>query len=274
MSVLWYLSYVALLVSFAFVTLSLASGLLWISELIEEHTRLAKLIGQRGTYVIILLHVILYFSEPLPLKLVAFSILCHLVYLQNFSSAWPLITLTSIPFVLSCVLVIADHFAWFSHFAKLSQSRHTSHRAYSGAVVNVPGFLEIATFFGTCVWLVPLFLFLSLSANDNALPQADPTSQSSMTFLRSLLRRGSSKRQTESLLPQRSPILRPVSPPHMGPIRGLSTSSLGSYELGPPRSPRASPALGFSVPSGLDLNTSPSPSRRTSSSLNVRRPTS
>lgn len=31
-------------------------------------------------------------------------------------------------------------------------------------------FMDIATFFGVCVWLVPLFLFLSLSANDNALP--------------------------------------------------------------------------------------------------------
>lgn len=34
----------------------------------------------------------------------------------------------------------------------------------------VPNFGEIATFFGICVWLAPLFLFLSLSANDNALP--------------------------------------------------------------------------------------------------------
>ena len=31
-------------------------------------------------------------------------------------------------------------------------------------------FMEVATFFGVCVWLVPFFLFLSLSANDNVLP--------------------------------------------------------------------------------------------------------
>ena len=30
----------------------------------------------------------------------------------------------------------------------------------------------MATFFGLCVWLTPLFLFLSLSANDNTLPTA------------------------------------------------------------------------------------------------------
>lgn len=44
-------------------------------------------------------------------------------------------------------------------------------RAGSGASGPAPpGFAEVATFFGICVWLVPLFLFLSLSANDNALP--------------------------------------------------------------------------------------------------------
>lgn len=32
--------------------------------------------------------------------------------------------------------------------------------------------MDIATFFGICVWLVPFYLFLSLSANDNVLPSA------------------------------------------------------------------------------------------------------
>lgn len=30
--------------------------------------------------------------------------------------------------------------------------------------------MDVAAFFAICVWFVPLFLFLSLSANDNALP--------------------------------------------------------------------------------------------------------
>lgn len=38
--------------------------------------------------------------------------------------------------------------------------------------LNAPAFGDMATFFGVCVWLAPLFLFLSLSANDNALPTA------------------------------------------------------------------------------------------------------
>jgi type IV secretory pathway TrbD component len=30
--------------------------------------------------------------------------------------------------------------------------------------------MDIAAFFGLCVWLVPFAYFISLSANDNALP--------------------------------------------------------------------------------------------------------
>jgi hypothetical protein len=113
----------------------------------------------------------LYLSDSLPLSHTAFSIFCHIVYLQNFANTWPLISLTSPSFIGSCVLVIADHFLWFFHFARISQdARHN--RAFRGAPLpkGVPGFTEIATFFGICVWAAPLFLFLSLSANDHALP--------------------------------------------------------------------------------------------------------
>lgn len=63
------------------------------------------------------LHVALYLSDALPLHLIAFSVFSHLIYLQNFSSTWPTISLTSISFIASCILVVADHFLWFFHFA-------------------------------------------------------------------------------------------------------------------------------------------------------------
>ncbi|CAG8510242.1 10996_t:CDS:2 [Scutellospora calospora] len=34
--------------------------------------------------------------------------------------------------------------------------------------------MDIAAFFGVCVWMVPFAYFISLSANDNALPSFDP----------------------------------------------------------------------------------------------------
>ncbi|KAF9054981.1 DUF396-domain-containing protein [Hymenopellis radicata] len=154
-----------------FVIMSLASGLLYVSELIEEHAKVAKYYGQRGIYAIIVLHVILCISDSLPVTLTMFSIICHFLYLQNFSHTWPLISLTSPVFLCSCALVVVDHFVWFFHFSRMTTQYHEQARRY-GASRNAPylGFKEIATFFGICVWLAPLFLFLSLSANDNALP--------------------------------------------------------------------------------------------------------
>lgn len=114
----------------------------------------------------------LAFTDALPLHKIVFSILCHVVYLQNFSHTWPVISLTSPSFVASCILVVADHFMWFFHFARRThEARQAAQEAYRGGTVfKPPTFGDMATFFGLCVWLAPLFLFLSLSANDNTLP--------------------------------------------------------------------------------------------------------
>jgi len=240
MGLLYYVSYVAMVAAFAFVTLSLASGLLYVSELIEEHSRLAKLIGQRSIYAIMVLHVVFYFTDSLPLVQTVFSLICHVVYLQNFSSTWPLISLTSLSFLASCVLVISDHFIWFFYFARItSEARHS--RLYRGMQPNPPGFSEIASFFAICVWYAPLFLFLSLSANDNALPMtaAEPssptgpssmqTAQSRVSLIRTIFSyfsfegsiprirsRPSRKDTSEGLIAPRSPlppqVHRPASP--------------------------------------------------------------
>jgi len=133
-------------------------------------TTLSEMIFQLNfSQAIIVLHVVFYFTDSLPLFQTVFSIVCHIVYLQNFSNTWPLISLTSLPFLASCVLVISDHFIWFFYFARItSEARHS--RQYLNVQPGPPGFTEIASFFGICVWYTPLFLFLSLSANDNALP--------------------------------------------------------------------------------------------------------
>ncbi|KZT29278.1 DUF396-domain-containing protein [Neolentinus lepideus HHB14362 ss-1] len=289
MSLLHLLSYGAALGAFVFVVLSLASGLLWISEVIEEHSKTAKIIGQRGTYVIIALHILLYFSDSLPLLQTLFSVACHFVYLQNFSASWPFISLVSLSFISSCVLVVVDHFLWFFYFARITnearQMARRPYRGYSGSSpLPVHGFADIATFFGICVWLAPLFLFLSLSANDNALPTitgdpGTPTSPSKPTTTRprsslfkSLLeifpvnsipslRLRPRRRETEGIIAPRSPGPAPGVPP-VSP--GLSFNGLPSPMLSPrvssepPRSPR-----GDGKPPPFSLN--PPPRRSTTS---------
>ncbi|KAF8897750.1 transmembrane adaptor Erv26-domain-containing protein [Infundibulicybe gibba] len=273
MGLLYYLSYAAVLAAFAFVTLSLASGLLYVSELIEEHSRIAKTIGQRGIQAIILLHAVLYFSDSLPLPKIIFSIICHVVYLQNFSATWPLISLSSLSFLASCILVIADHFLWFFHFAHINEVSRRQ-KSYHVPSNHVPGFIEIASFFGICVWLAPLFLFLSLSANDNALPMSSsepgsPTVASMHTGLprvslfRSLISFDGLPRMrpkparlnsSEGLLAPHSPLHAPASLPHHPPPSPLAANPRYGG-LVPPRSPNLRTKI--QEVQDLDAHTSP-----------------
>lgn len=121
------------------------------------------------------IHVLLLVFDRLPITLIGFSLAAHAVYLTNFTAQWPFISLTSPRFLLSCVMVVADHFLWFFYFAEKAQEAKAKRQPryrYGTKTSNVdaPSFMDVAAFFAICVWLVPLFLFLSLSANDNVLP--------------------------------------------------------------------------------------------------------
>ncbi|KAF7301875.1 DUF396-domain-containing protein [Mycena indigotica] len=279
MGLLFYLSYGAAAAALAFIVLSLASGLLYCSELIEEHSKTAKTVGQRAIYVIIVLHGALYLSDSLPPAQTAFSVFCHLVYLQNFSDTWPVIELTSWSFMASCVFVIMDHFLWFNHFARISQeARHS--RSFRGAPPpkGILGFSEISTFFGLCVWAAPLFLFLSLSANDNTLPMSGAAagSESSaasnksyaptrVSLFRSLLPFRSKSARSEGILTPHSP--GPIPPPRSPLLRPHSPSY---SSLTPPRSPRHKPA-DFDTGNDFTLSTPPKRGLHGESGLGQRR---
>lgn len=73
---------------------------------------------------------------------------------------WFMLYRDSFFFFLNLVLVFVDHFLWFNYF--------TTH---------YKPFMDIAAFFGLCVWLVPFAYFISLSANDNALPTSGKSSK-------------------------------------------------------------------------------------------------
>ncbi|TQS31346.1 hypothetical protein Golomagni_08378 [Golovinomyces magnicellulatus] len=71
-------------------------------------------------------------------------------------------------FLLSCILVLADHYVWFRYFSDAQAAAYHQTNYYEP--VDVPTFTMIASYFGLCVWLVPFALFVSLSAGDNVLP--------------------------------------------------------------------------------------------------------
>ncbi|KAF2090824.1 DUF396-domain-containing protein [Saccharata proteae CBS 121410] len=167
---MWILSlvgYLGLLLGFGFLTLAIASGLYYLSELVEEHTVLARKLLSRLIIAVTILQACLWLFDGFPLSLSVLSILSHVVYSQNLRR-FPIVKLTDPLFLLSCVLVLLNHYLWFRHFSSPDIRQPSSYPYYSPS--DIPSFTEIASFFGLCVWLVPFSLFVSLSAGENVLP--------------------------------------------------------------------------------------------------------
>ncbi|KUJ22793.1 DUF396-domain-containing protein [Mollisia scopiformis] len=158
--------YIGLALGFGFLTLAIASGLYYMSELVEEHTVIAKRLLTRMIYLVIGVQVLLCLIDGFPWTLSLLSIFSHLVYLGNMRK-FPVVKLSDPLFIASCVLVLLNHYVWFNHFSFASLARAPTSRYDPTAL---PTFTEIASYFGICVWLVPFALFVSLSASDNVLP--------------------------------------------------------------------------------------------------------
>ena len=164
------LGYLGLVLGFLFLTLSIASGLYYLSELVEEHSVLASKLLKRLIYVIIAVLALLSIFDSFPLYLSALGIASHIVYASNLRH-FPIVKLSDPLFILSCGLVILNHWLCFRYFSAPSTYRGGGNRPrdrYSG--YDQPTFTEIASYFGLCVWLVPFALFVSLSAGENVLP--------------------------------------------------------------------------------------------------------
>jgi hypothetical protein len=79
----------------------LASGLYYLSEIVEEHTVLAKKLLIRLIYAIMALQLLLCVVDRFPLSLTALGILSHAVYLGNMRR-FPYVQLSDPLFILSC----------------------------------------------------------------------------------------------------------------------------------------------------------------------------
>jgi hypothetical protein len=160
-----------------------ASGLYYLSELVEEHTVFAKKFLTRLIYAVISIQVLLCLIDGFPFWLSLLSVVSHVVYLGNMRR-FPIVKLSDPLFITSCGIDISDllqslhtdvdiglvllnHWVWFTHF---SSSTLMSYPASRYDPSSLPTFTEIASYFGLCVWLVPFSLFVSLSASDNVLP--------------------------------------------------------------------------------------------------------
>ena len=78
-----------------------ASGLYYLSELVEEHTVMAKRFLTRMIYAIIGIQALLCLVDGFSFKLSVMSILSHLVYLGNMRR-FPVVHLSNPLFLISC----------------------------------------------------------------------------------------------------------------------------------------------------------------------------
>jgi hypothetical protein len=100
-------------------------------------------------------HVLLLIFDGFPFFRTLFSI-TTLGWCSLMLSTFPVIQLSSPVFLISCVLVVSNHFSWFYYFS-----------------VHPYTFTQVCTLFGICVWGVPFIYILSLSANEYTLPAFD-----------------------------------------------------------------------------------------------------
>ncbi|XBW36685.1 hypothetical protein QEN19_002260 [Hanseniaspora menglaensis] len=166
------------LLGFIFLTLSLASGLYYVSEVIETKTVYTKKVLSKLIFGIIGTFTLLMFTDGLPIKLCLLSIVSHAIYFKNLDK-FPMINLSNIYFILSIILVLVNHYAWFKFFNKPQPIPPQYRYDPNFKIQSKFTFPQVASFFGILVWLIPFALFISLSANDLALPTSNNFSSNS-----------------------------------------------------------------------------------------------
>jgi hypothetical protein len=189
MIVLTALSYIGGIVGFVLVTLSIASGLYYVSEFVEEHARFSKTVIERLILLVVAVVCLLALLDGLSLPLAALTLVAHGIYWRNLKE-FPVIHIYSGWFLGAIVAVLATHFLWFREFGRLQREAALLAQTQYGRLGGSSGgynyggnqplegqitFGQVASFFGICVWLVPFALFVSLSAGENTLPLSTPS---------------------------------------------------------------------------------------------------
>lgn len=150
---------------FIAVTLAVAAGLYYFSELIEENASLARKTLTLTTKVVAALLVLLWLVDGFPLTLTLVTLATTGVHHLS-ARRFPKVELQDPLFLLSCALAVLNHYLWYQHFAHPYVPTIEQRLDYSYQMPYYPTFGEVAAFFGICIWLIPFALFISISSNE------------------------------------------------------------------------------------------------------------
>ncbi|KAJ8951904.1 hypothetical protein NQ318_019883 [Aromia moschata] len=115
---MWFLtlvSYLAIVVQLIFITISIAAGLYYLAELIEEYTTIAKKVIWWMNSATLLLYILLWIFENFPASMVISGVLAqcsHFVILTNF----PFVSFLTPGFLASAAFIVINHYLAFSYF--------------------------------------------------------------------------------------------------------------------------------------------------------------
>lgn len=135
-----------------FIAVCLATGLYYLAEMVEEYTRLTKKVLSWGIKISIALHVALLAVDRLPFLCIGVGIAAQLAY-NTLLKRFPFTEVTSVEFLGSLAMLVANHFVWMRHFREAYHSME-----------------YLLGFFLMVVWIVPFGFFISLAANESVLP--------------------------------------------------------------------------------------------------------
>lgn len=151
---MYVLSWIAFILIAICLTISVAAGMYYVAELIEEYTTIAKRIIRLLLITVTCLNILLViFESEFTWTLSAIGLISNIIYFFILAE-FPVIGFLSPTFLFSMLLLVIHHYFAFSFF---------NHHYYP--------FPEILAYFTIFVWLIPFCFVLSLSANDYVLPQ-------------------------------------------------------------------------------------------------------
>lgn len=156
---------------FVGITLSVAAGLYYFSEIIEENTVLTKKALKISIQAIAVILLLLWIFDGFPFLLTLFTLASYYIYYLNLRK-FPNVELTNPIFILSCVLALVNHYLWFQHFSNPYIPTIEERLNSDFKMPYYPSFTEVASFFGICIWLIPFSIFISISSNDGQLPMS------------------------------------------------------------------------------------------------------
>lgn len=146
------ISWIAWTIHVLFIILCIAAGLYYIAETIEEYTIYSKQIMQYMIMAVLVILVICFFQESLPISMFLSAFSANCVY-YSLLQAFPYIEFNSPTFILSVALFVLKHYVTLNYFAD-----------------NFVPYDQVIGYFTVCLWVVPFTLLISTSAGENTLP--------------------------------------------------------------------------------------------------------